>query len=141
MTISEIYNYLSESALNKVGVNSVYQTDPYNSWNVFQVKYGSVCVYIDGVVTDRYERAYKINLYYGDILTETSDNLFTIQNTAVEVLTAIIKDLREIEGVYLDSSIDINLFKQKFTDILGGGYCSFTMKMMVSDCDTINKTY
>ena len=137
MTISEIYEYIKSSATSKVGVNSVYLTDPYNSWNVYEVKYGSVCIFIDSVTTDVYDRRYRINLYYGDILTETSDNLFTIQNTAVEVLTSIIKDMREIEGCYFDGGIDITLFKQKFTDILGGGYCSFNLNMRVSNCDII----
>lgn len=139
MTITEIYEYIKRSAEEKVGVESVYLTEPYNSWNVVEVRYGSVCIFIDSVQIDKQERKYRINLYYGDILTETADNLFSVQNTAVEILSAIIKDLGAIEGVYMNNSVDINLFKQKFTDILAGGYCSFMLNERISTCPKINK--
>ena len=142
MTLVDIYNNIKSSALSKVGVESVYLEEPYECWNVYRnIKYGSVAVYIDSVVTGGIEnsRNYNVSLYYADILTETADNLFSVQNTAVEVLTAIIKDLRGNEGCFIDNNTTVTLFKQKFTDLLGGGYCTFSLSVIVDDCDKLNK--
>lgn len=142
MTVQDIYKNVTDSALSKVGVESVYHTEPYNSWNVFEVKYGSVCVFIDSVIISENEKRFNINLYYGEILTETADNLFSAQNTAVEVIYAIIDDLRHnIEGANVDDNVTVTLFKQKFTDILGGGYCSFSINMITSTCPRMNKNH
>lgn len=142
MTLQDIYNYIKTSALSKVGVESVYLDEPYNCWNVYRdIKYGSVAVFIDNVQAGGVDnvRVYNINLYYGDILTETGDNIYSIQNTAVEVLNAVIKDLRGLEGCFMDNNTTVNLFRQKFTDILGGGYCNFSLSCIVDDCDKYNK--
>lgn len=142
MTLVDIYNNIKDSALSKVGVESAYLEEPYNCWNVYRdIKYGSVAVYIDSVDTGGIgnSRNYKVSLYYADILTETGDNLFSVQNTAVEVLTAIIKDLRGNEGCFIDDNTTVTLFKQKFTDLLAGGYCTFSLGVIVDDCDKLNK--
>lgn len=142
MTLVDIYNNVKDSALSKVGVESVYLEEPYNCWNVYRdIKYGSVAVYIDSVEAGGIEnsRNYNVSLYYADILTETADNLFSVQNTAVEVLTAIIKDLRGNEGCFIDDNTTVTLFKQKFTDLVAGGYCTFSLGVIVDDCDKLNK--
>lgn len=137
-TLADIYGIITELANNKVGVNSVYQTEPYSIWNTTEIKYGSVCIFIDTLTATTNNRQYNINLYYADRLTETDDNLFQVQNTAVDVITDIIKDLGALEGIQITPN-SITLFKQKFTDRVGGAYTTISLWCVYDSCNQLDK--
>lgn len=138
-TLADIYEIIHNSAIHKVGVNSVYDTEPYSVWNSSEIKYGSVCIFIDTLTSTIHSRQYNINLYYGDRLTETDDNLFQVQNTAIEVITDIIKDLEGIEGIDIVEQSTINLFKQKFMDRVGGAYTTISLWCGYDSCNQLDK--
>ena len=136
MTITEIYNLFEEIALSKVGVNSFYKSNPYTAFNQNDVKYSSVCMEIDSVTDTELYRTYNCTCYYADRLTETANNKFLIENTAVNTISDIIKDMREIEGILnISDNIQYTLFHQKFIDYLSGAYCTIQITVPINNCN------
>lgn len=139
MNLIEIYNLIYSLAESKVGINSIYKTDPYNAWNATETKYGSLCVFIETANLNETMITYNVNLYYGDRLTETGDNTFMVQTQAVNVLSSLITDLEHSTDLYGITYNSINLFKQKFVDFLGGAYTTLQISVVRNNCIDMDK--
>jgi hypothetical protein len=139
MNLIEIYNLIYSLAESKVGINSIYKTDPYNAWNTTETKYGSLCVFIETANLNETMITYNVNLYYGDRLTETGDNTFMVQTQAVNVLSSLITDLEHSTDLYGITYNSINLFKQKFVDFLGGAYTTLQISVARNNCIDMDK--
>lgn len=139
MNLIEIYNLIYSLAELKVGVNSIYKTDPYNAWNTTEIKYGSLCVFIETANLNETMITYNVNLYYGDRLTETGDNTFMVQTQAVNILSSLITDLEVVADLYGITYNNINLFKQKFVDFLGGAYTTLQISVARNNCIDMNE--
>lgn len=135
MNLIELYDIVGNISTGKINVNSYHKNDPYGAWNTKEVRYSSVCFYVDSVNDGENERTFNGTLYYGDRLTETADNAFSVQNDAVEILADIIQSLREEDGINdVDYDVNFTLFKQKFADYLGGAYCSVSISTPIDNC-------
>lgn len=136
MTITEIYNLFEQIALTKVGVNSFYKNNPYTAYNQQDVKYSSICFEITNCTDTETYRTFTATLYYADRLTETAENKFLIENTAVNTITDIIKDIREIEDIInIPENIQYTFFNQKFIDYLAGAYCTIDITVPINNCN------
>lgn len=136
MTITEIYNLFEEIALTKVGVNSFYKSNPYTAYNQNDVKYSSICMEIDSCTDTELYRTYTCTVYMADRLLKTADNKFLIENTAVNTISDIIKDMREIEGIInISDNIQYTFFQQKFIDYLSGAYCNINITVPINNCN------
>lgn len=107
-------------------VNSFYTDSPYNSWNMKEVKYGSVSFVVTKVDTREQTSAYEAVLYYADRLTEDKSNRDSIHSDASTVIQTIVGAINQCDDLYLtvDYPVNITLFEQSFSDELCGGYAN-----------------
>ena len=121
-----ILNELIEGISKQIPlVNSYYTTSPYESWNVQEVKYGSVSFAITGVRSQESITTYTAILYYADRLTEDGSNRDSIWSDSATVIQTIVGALNQADE-YLEVGypISITLFEQDFADRLAGGYAT-----------------
>ena len=111
-------------------VNSYYTESPYTSWNVKEVKYGSVLFSVNKVITRDATTRYETTVYYGDRLTENGSNRDSIWSDAATVIQTIVGALNQTDSELLTVSypISITLFEQDFADSLAGGYATMTIE-------------
>lgn len=134
MNLNELYDKIKNISLLKVGVNSVYTEDPYSCWNMKDIRYGSLSVYIETGDVSENTITYNVNIYWGDRITETGDNIFQIQSSGVNILNDIVIDLEQCEDIYGVSYTSFNLFKQKFVDFLAGVYTTIRVTVPKDNC-------
>lgn len=139
MNLIEIYNLINGLSALKVGVESVYTTDPYNAWNSQEVKYSSVCIYIETADITETMLTYNVNIYYADRLTETADNKFMVETQAVNFLSSLIEDLEHSAELYGITYNSINLFSQKFADYVAGAYTTIQISVARNNCIVMDK--
>lgn len=110
-------------------VNSYYTVSPYDSWNVVDVKYGSVSFVVTKTTTQRQTTAYDCVLYYADRLTEDKSNRDSIHSDAATVIQTIVGALNQSNEEYImvDYPVGITLFEQSFCDDLAGGYANMVI--------------
>lgn len=134
MNLNQLYSHIKNIAELKVGVNSVFLEDPYSAWNTHEVKYGSLCVYIEtGNVVDNII-TYNVNIYWSDRITENGDNIFQIQSEGINIINDIVLDLEnstDIVGIGYNS---FTVFKQKFVDFLAGVYTTIQISTPKDNC-------
>lgn len=136
MTLTELYNTIRDISLSKVEINSFYTTNPYTAYNQNDVKYSSIAIEFTTCTDTELYRTYQGTIYYANRLTETADNLFLIQNTAVNTISDIIKDMREIDGIInISDNIQYTFFQQKFIDYLSGAYCNINITVPINNCN------
>lgn len=134
MNLNELYEKIKYIGQLKVGVNSVYLEEPYSAWNTHDVKYGSLSVYIEsGNVVDNII-TYNVNLYWGDRITETGDNIFQIQSEAINIINDIVLDLEQCEDIVGIGYSSFTVFKQKFVDFLAGVYTTIQVSTPKDNC-------
>lgn len=134
MNLNELYEKIKYIGQLKVGVNSVYLEEPYSAWNTHDVKYGSLSVYIEsGNVVDNII-TYNVNLYWGDRITETGDNIFQLQSEAINIINDIVLDLEQCEDIVGIGYNSFTVFKQKFVDFLAGVYTTIQVSTPKDNC-------
>lgn len=134
MNLNELYEKIKYIAQLKVGVNSVYLEDPYTAWNTHDVKYGSLSVYIEGGNVVDNIITYNVNMYWGDRITETGDNIFQIQSEAINIINDIVLDLEQCEDIVGIGYNSFTVFKQKFVDFLAGAYTTIQVSTPKDNC-------
>ena len=109
-------------------VNSYYTTSPYESWNVEEVKYGSVSFVITKVYTRETTTTFDATIYYADRLLEDNSNRDFVHSDAATVIQTIVGALNTADE-YLEVSypVGITLFEQDFADKLAGGYAQVSI--------------
>ena len=109
-------------------VHSYYTTSPYESWNVEEVKYGSVSFVITKVNTRETTTTFDATIYYADRLLEDNSNRDSVHSDAATVIQTIVGALNTSDE-YLEVSypVGITLFEQDFTDKLAGGYAQVSI--------------
>ena len=109
-------------------VNSYYTVSPYDSWNVQEVKYGSVSFVITKVNTRETTTTYDATIYYADRLVEDNSNRDSVHSDAATVIQTIVGALNNADE-YLNVSypVAITLFEQDFADKLAGGYAQMSI--------------
>lgn len=112
-------------------VNSFYTQSPYESWNVKEVKYGSVTFVVTQTTTNEQTTTYNAVLYYADRLTEDKSNIDSIHSDAATVIQTIVGALNQSDNEYIvvDYPVGITLFEQTFCDELAGGYANITINV------------
>lgn len=109
-------------------VQSYYTTSPYESWNVEEVKYGSVSFVITRVNTRETTTTFDATIYYADRLLEDNSNRDSVHSDAATVIQTIVGALNTSDE-YLEVSypVGITLFEQDFADKLAGGYAQVSI--------------
>lgn len=109
-------------------VHSYYTTSPYESWNVEEVKYGSVSFVITKVNTRETTTTFDATIYYADRLLEDNSNRDSVHSDAATVIQTIVGALNTADE-YLEVSypVGITLFEQDFADKLAGGYAQVSI--------------
>lgn len=109
-------------------VQSYYTTSPYESWNVEEVKYGSVSFVITRVNTRETTTTFDATIYYADRLLEDNSNRDYVHSDAATVIQNIVGALNTADE-YLEVSypVGITLFEQDFADKLAGGYAQVSI--------------
>lgn len=109
-------------------VNSYYTTSPYESWNVEEVKYGSISFVITKVNTRETTTTFDATIYYADRLLEDNSNRDSVHSDAATVIQTIVGALNTANE-YLEVSypVGITLFEQDFADKLAGGYAQVSI--------------
>lgn len=107
-------------------INSFYTQSPYESWNVKEVKYGSVSFVVTKTTTREQTTTYDAVLYYGDRLTEDHSNIDSVHSDAATVIQTIVGALNQSDDEYIsvEYPVPITLFEQSFSDDLAGGYAN-----------------
>ena len=120
-------------------VNSFYTQTPYESWNVAEVKYGSVSFVVTETTTNEQTTTYSGMLYYADRLTEDKSNLDSVHSDAATVIQTIVGALNQSDDEYIlvDYPVGITLFEQSFCDNLAGGYANISINVeAMGECFT-----
>ena len=109
-------------------VQSYYTTSPYESWNVEEVKYGSISFVITKVNTRETTTTFDATIYYADRLLEDNSNRDSVHSDAATVIQTIVGALNTADE-YLEVSypVGITLFEQDFADKLAGGYAQVSI--------------
>lgn len=109
-------------------VHSYYTTSPYESWNVEEVKYGSVSFVITRVNTRETTTTFDATIYYADRLLEDNSNRDSVHSDAATVIQTIVGALNTSDE-YLEVSypVGITLFEQDFCDKLAGGWAQISI--------------
>lgn len=109
-------------------VQSYYTTSPYESWNVEEVKYGSVSFVITRVNTRESTTTYDATIYYADRLLEDNANRDSVHSDAATVIQTIVGALNTADDMLTVSyPVGITLFEQDFCDRLAGGYAQMSI--------------
>ena len=109
-------------------VQSYYTTSPYESWNVEEVKYGSVSFVITRVNTRESTTTYDATIYYADRLLEDNANRDSVHSDAATVIQTIVGALNTADDMLTVSyPVGITLFEQDFADRLAGGYAQISV--------------
>ena len=109
-------------------INSYYTDSPYESWNVREIKYGSISFVITGVSTRESITTYNATLYYADRLLEDKSNRDAIYSDAATVIQTIVGALNQADELLtVEYPVGITLFEQDFADSLAGGYANITI--------------
>lgn len=121
-----ILNNLIEGISKQIpAVNSFYTSSPYESWNVREVKYGSLSFMISNIKTRDTITTYTCTLYYGDRLTEDGSNRDSIWSDSAAIIQTIVGVLNQAdEYLSVEYPVTITLFEQDFADHLAGGYAT-----------------
>lgn len=102
--------------------------DVYALWNNNSIKYSAVNLAIEDItVNDNYSE-YNIILYYGDRLLQDDSNFNFIQIDGEKILTEIIENLKNVDGIDVETPYTFVPFQQKFADYLGGVYVRLTLQ-------------
>jgi hypothetical protein len=118
-------------------VNSFYTKSPYESWNVKEVKYGSISFVITKTTTHEQTTTYNAILYYADRLTKNNSNIDSVHSDAATVIQTIVGALNTNDDEYImvDYPVGITLFEQSFFDNLAGGYAEMVINVRgMSEC-------
>lgn len=109
-------------------VNSFYTLSPYDSWNVSEVKYGSVSFVVTDIQTRQSTTTYTATLYYGDRLLEDGSNRDSVYSDSATVIQTIVGALNQCdEYIEVAYPVSITLFEQDFVDHIAGGYATLTI--------------
>lgn len=134
MNLNELYEKIKYIGQLKVGVNSVFTEEPYSCWNTQNIKYGSLSIYIETGSVIENIITYNVNLYWGDRITETGDNIFQIQSEAINIINDIVLDLEQFEDIVGIGYNSFTVFKQKFVDFLAGAYTTIQVSVPKENC-------
>lgn len=109
-------------------VQSYYTNSPYESWNVEEVKYGSISFVITKVNTRETTTTFDATIYYADRLLEDNSNRDSVHSDSATVIQTIVGALNTADE-YLEVSypVGITLFEQDFADKLAGGYAQVSI--------------
>lgn len=128
MNISNLLDTIKSIASGVKTVRSAYDGDVYTIWNTGEIKYASFVVGVTSINRLDNSRQYNLILYYGDRLLNNGRNKNAIWDDAANTLQTVINKLQssldEVVGEY-----DIQLFEQKFEDMLAGGYVNLSIEV------------
>ena len=130
MNINNILLTMKNIASDLKTVHSAYTEDVYTIWNTAEVKYGSFVANIKNVRRIDNLRSYNIILYYGDRLLQDGSNRLGIWDDATNTLQAVINAIEDLEEVNSVGEYTIELFEQKFSDMLAGGYVQLDIEVV-----------
>ena len=125
MNINLLNNLIKGVAEQIPLVHSFYTNSPYESWNIKEVKYGSVSFVVTKTITREQTTTYNAVLYYADRLTENNSNRDSLHSDAATVIQTIVGALNQSDDyITVDYPVEITLFEQSFCDDLCGGYAN-----------------
>ena len=126
MNINLLNNLIKGVAEQIPLVHSFYTQSPYESWNINEVKYGSVSFVVTKTTTREQTTTYNAVLYYADRLTEDKSNRDSLHSDATTTIQTIVGALNQSDNEYItvDYPVEITLFEQSFCDDLAGGYAN-----------------
>lgn len=136
MNITNLLYNIKNIASQVRTIRSVYDGDVYTIWNTGQIKYASFVVGVTSVIRRNNTRQYNLIMYYGDRLMNNSSNKNAIWDDATNTLQTIVNSIQEqLEGSVEDYTIQ--LFEQKFEDMLAGGYVNISIATEdeLGDCE------
>ena len=127
MKTLDILNTIKNTALQSEFVKSSFVGDAYDVWQNNTVQYGSLVVSLENIARNEGYTTYGLILYYGDRLISDDSNEYEIYDDTNLVLTNLLNKLEEVGDI--QEPYTIELFKQKFSDVLAGGYVRFSMNV------------
>lgn len=135
MTLYEIVTYLKNIALKQPNVRSAWDGDIYNQLNSNpHINYATFVVSQTTHRETENLRYYSFNLFYVDRLDDTMENnRLQIQSIGLEVLSNIIKSLKELYDVNA-VSIVYHPFTEKFKDVTAGQYATVEFEVPITSC-------
>lgn len=143
MNTVELINKIKEVALSQKTVNTVYDGDVYENWNSAEVKYASVNIGIQEIVSEGNLVNYSVILYYGDRLLQDKSNINSVYSDGINTLQSIVNILNSLDFIDIQEPITFTLFQQQFMDYLAGVYCqvNITTDSPLGYCSLDNYVY
>lgn len=120
MNITQLLNKIKDIAEGLQTTNSSFIGDVSDIWNTAEVEYASFVVSVTSVQRENNVRNYNLILYYGDRLLQNKSNIIAVWDDAVNTIQSVLNKLSEYDVEYGDYTVE--LFEQKFNDVLAGGY-------------------
>lgn len=128
MTYEKIVKKIENTCKKHIFVQEFGYGDVYEYLNSTSHKYPILYLTTDNIQVDIDDRMYTLNgtLYFVDRVQEDNKNTLYVQSQGLSVLTDIFSKLNNELNI---SNITCTPFTQKFTDLCGGAYASFTIEV------------
>lgn len=134
MKLTEILNYIQQTLESDQRVNSVALDDVYNHWNKTNSsnQYMSTVVdFVNNSFNGDYAD-YTFIVYAASVINENEKNIYRNISLADSIITQMLHKVDvETNDMNLVVPNIVTPFVQKFTDVLAGAYCQFTVRIPI----------
>lgn len=134
MKLTEILNYIQQTLESDQRVNSVALDDVYNHWNKTNSsnQYMSVVVDFSNNSFNGDYADYTFIVYAASVINENEKNIYRSISLADSIITQMLHKIDvETNDMNLVVPNIVTPFVQKFTDVLAGAYCQFTIRIPI----------
>lgn len=134
MKLTEILNYIQQTLESDQRVNSVALDDVYNHWNKTNSsnQYMSVVVDFSNNSFNGDYADYTFIVYAASVINENEKNIYRNISLADSIITQMLHKVDvETNDMNLVVPNIVTPFVQKFTDVLAGAYCQFTIRIPI----------
>lgn len=121
MSLSELIDMMIREGKSIPWVSSAIHGDAYDIWNTGEIRYSSLVISVRSIERDVNTVRYNFIIYYGDRLLQDSSNKVSVWQDASSALQDFINKI-DNEEITVERPYTIQLFEQKFLDLLAGAY-------------------
>lgn len=135
MTLKEIKKYVEGIASRQHNINTVVKSGNIYDLNTLgNVEYGAFCMTQQQHTETDGWRTYNFYLFVVDRLLADGTNKIAVQSNAIEVLSNIVRTLKNNDEFELTGTINYQTFTQRFASECAGAYCSISIDTPISTC-------
>lgn len=132
MNLTQVIKYIQTKIKEDQRVHNNTTDDVYNHWNNTNsaIQYPSVVLDYVNTSYNADTVDYQFIIYAGSVINEKQTNIYPLKSVADSIIQQVLHKI-DVEDNEMDLVIPCTIipFQQKFSDVLCGAYCSFSVRI------------